>query len=66
MTGSDDDHGRNRRPGAEDRGWSRTGWVLGGRMVERLGDAMCDLHRARRDEEHVVLGLASKPRSSVC
>jgi hypothetical protein len=22
MTGSDEDHGRSKRPGAEDRGWS--------------------------------------------
>jgi hypothetical protein len=30
MTGSDDDLGRSRRPGAEDRGWLSTGRVLGG------------------------------------
>jgi hypothetical protein len=30
MTGSNEDLGRNRRPGAEDRGWLRTGRVLGG------------------------------------
>jgi hypothetical protein len=27
----------------------RTGWVLGGRVVERLGDAVCGLHLARGD-----------------
>jgi hypothetical protein len=27
----------------------RTGRVLGGRAVERSGDAVCGLHRARRD-----------------
>jgi hypothetical protein len=29
----------------------RTGRVLGGRAIERLGGAMCGLHRARGDEE---------------
>jgi hypothetical protein len=24
----------------------RTGWVLGGRIIVRSGDAVCDLHRA--------------------
>jgi hypothetical protein len=33
----------------------RTGRVLGGRAVERSGDAMCGLHRAREDEEHEFL-----------
>jgi hypothetical protein len=28
---------------------NRTGRVLGGRTVERLGGAMCDLHLARGD-----------------
>jgi hypothetical protein len=32
----------------------RTGRVLGGRVIERSGDAVCGLH-----------GLASKPRSTV-
>jgi hypothetical protein len=30
MTGSDEDRGRSRRLGVEDRGWSRTSQVLGG------------------------------------
>jgi hypothetical protein len=30
MVGNDEDHGRSWRPSAEDRGWSSTGWVLGG------------------------------------
>jgi hypothetical protein len=37
MACSDEDHGRSRRPGAEDRGWSHrsdTRWP-GGREVER-------------------------------
>jgi hypothetical protein len=33
-----------------------TGRVLGGRTIERSYDAVCSLHRARRDEEHVFLG----------
>jgi hypothetical protein len=30
MVSSDEDHGRSRRPGAEDRGWSDIDRVLGG------------------------------------
>jgi hypothetical protein len=37
-------------------GDGRTGRVLGGRTIERSGDVMCGLHRARRDEEHGFLG----------
>jgi hypothetical protein len=51
MVGNDEDHGRSRRLGAEDRGWSDTGRVLGGRMIGRSGDAVCDLHHVRGDEE---------------
>jgi hypothetical protein len=46
MAGSDKDRGRSRRPSAEDQGWSSIGWVFGGRMMERSGDAVCGLHRA--------------------
>jgi hypothetical protein len=56
MAGSDEDHGRSRRPGAEDRGWSSTGQVLSGRTIERSGDAVCDLHRTRGNKEHEFLG----------
>jgi hypothetical protein len=35
---------------------SRTGRVLGGWAVERSGDAVCSLHRARGDEERGFLG----------
>jgi hypothetical protein len=56
IVGSDEDRGRSRRPGAEDWGWSRTGRILGGRMIGRSGDAVCDLHRAQGDGEHVFLG----------
>jgi hypothetical protein len=65
MADSDKERGRSRRPGAEDRRCSSTGRVLDGQTIERLGDAMCGLHRARGDEEHGFLGLASKPRSTV-
>jgi hypothetical protein len=34
----------------------RTGRVLGGRTIERSGDAVCGLHHARRDEEREFLG----------
>jgi hypothetical protein len=37
-------------------GDSRTVWVLGGQTIGRLGDAVCDLHRAHRDEERRILG----------
>jgi hypothetical protein len=55
MAGNDDDHGRSRRPRAEDQEWSSTGWVLGGRAIGRSGDAVCGLHRARGDMEHEFL-----------
>jgi hypothetical protein len=55
MTCSDEDRDSSRRPGAEDQGWShRSGF--GGRAVERSGDAVCCLHRARGDEERGFLG----------
>jgi hypothetical protein len=65
MAGSDDDRGRSRRLGAEDRGWSSTGRVLGGRTIERSGDTVYGLHHAQGDEECRFLGLASKTRSRV-
>jgi hypothetical protein len=37
-------------------GHGRTGRVLGGRAVERSGDAVCDLHLARGDYERGFLG----------
>jgi hypothetical protein len=46
MVDSDEDHGKSRRPGAEDQGWSSTGPILDGQTIERSGDAVCDLHRA--------------------
>jgi hypothetical protein len=34
----------------------RTGRVLGGRVIERSDDVVCDLHCARGDEEREFLG----------
>jgi hypothetical protein len=50
MSCSDEDRDRSKRPVVEDRN-GRTGWVLGGRAIERSGGAMYDMHRARGDEE---------------
>jgi hypothetical protein len=36
-------------------GDSRTGWILCGQMIGRSGDAVCDLHHARGDEEREFL-----------
>jgi hypothetical protein len=36
-------------------GDDRTGRVLGGRAIERSGDAVCGLHCARGDEEREFL-----------
>jgi hypothetical protein len=66
MAGSDEDRGKSKRPGAEDREWSSTGRVFGGRMIRRSSDVVCGLYHARGDKERRFLGLASKPRSTVC
>jgi hypothetical protein len=50
MEGSDEDCGRSRKPDAEDRGWSSTGRVLGGRTIVSLGDAVCGMHRVQGDK----------------
>jgi hypothetical protein len=55
MVGSDKDHGRSRRPSAEDCGWSNTSWILSGRTIERSGDTVCGLYHAKGDE-HGFLG----------
>jgi hypothetical protein len=39
-------------------GDGRTGRVLGGRVIERLGEAMCGLHHVRGDEEREFLYLS--------
>jgi hypothetical protein len=66
MVGNDEDCGKSRRPGAEDWEWSSTGRVLCGWTIEMSGDAVCGLYHARGDEECGFLGLASKPRSTIC
>jgi hypothetical protein len=58
MASSDEDRGRNRRPGAEDRGWLGTDRVLGGWTIGGSDDTVCGLHRACGDEERGFLGLA--------
>jgi hypothetical protein len=65
LAGSDEDLGKSRRPDAEDRGWSNTGRVLGGRTIGWSDDAVCGLYRAQGDEERMLLGLALKLRSIV-
>jgi hypothetical protein len=65
MAGSDEDRGRSRRLGAEDRAWLSIGRVLGDRTIERSGGTVCSLYRALGDEERMFLGSASKPRSMV-
>jgi hypothetical protein len=50
MVCSDEDHGRSRRPDAEDRGWShRSG-------TQWMGDREVGSHRAHGDEECGFLG----------
>jgi hypothetical protein len=56
MADSDEDSGRSRRPGVEDRGWSSIDRVFGDWMIGRSGDALCGLHHAQGDEEHEFLG----------
>jgi hypothetical protein len=46
MAGNDEDRGRSRRPNTEDRRWSDTGRLPGGRTIGRSSDAMCGFHRA--------------------
>jgi hypothetical protein len=66
MTDNDEDRDRSRRPGAEDRRWWDIGQVLGGRTIERSGDAVCGLHCEREYEKRGFLGWVSKPRSTIC
>jgi hypothetical protein len=56
MADSDDDLDKSRRPGAEERRWLSTDRILGGQTIGRLGDVLCGLHCAHRDEECVFLG----------
>jgi hypothetical protein len=55
MMGNDEDLDRSRIPSAEDRGLSSTGQVLSDRMIGRLGDTVCGLHRTQGDEEREFL-----------
>jgi hypothetical protein len=59
FAGSNEDRGRSGTPGAEDRGWLSTCQVFGGRMIERSGGVVSDLHRAQGDDERGFLALAS-------
>jgi hypothetical protein len=45
-------------------GDGRTGWILGGRVIERSGGTVCGLHRAHGDEERGLLGWALKLMST--
>jgi hypothetical protein len=65
MTDSDENRGRSRRLGAEDREWSNTSRVFGDQTIERSGNTVCGLHHAQGDEEYEFLGLGSKLRSTV-
>jgi hypothetical protein len=56
MVCSDVDHGRSSRSSVEDQEGSSTDQVLGGRTIERSGDAMCDLQRAQEVEERGFFG----------
>jgi hypothetical protein len=56
MAGSDVDHDKSRRHGAEDLGWSSTDRILGGQAIRKSADAVYGLYRARGDEEHEFLG----------
>jgi hypothetical protein len=47
-------------------GDGHTSRVLSGWAIERLGGAVCGLHRVNRDKKHIFLGSASKLRSTVC
>jgi hypothetical protein len=55
MAYSDENRGRSMRPMQRIRD-GRTGRVLGGRAVERSGDAVYGLHLTRGDKKHGFLG----------
>jgi hypothetical protein len=55
MAYSDENRGRSRRPMQRIRD-DRTDRVLGGRAIERSGDAVYGLHLARGDKKHGFLG----------
>jgi hypothetical protein len=55
MMGSDEDHGKSRRPNVEDWRWSYRSDTQC-QTIMRSGDAVCGLHRARGDKERGFLG----------
>jgi hypothetical protein len=55
MTGSNENRGKSRRPGAEDRGWSSTDRVLAGQVIGRSREVVCGLYDAQGDEERGFL-----------
>jgi hypothetical protein len=65
MADNDEDHDRSRRPGTEDQGWSSTGRVLNGQVIERSSDTVYGLYHAHRDEERDFFSWVLKPRSTV-
>jgi hypothetical protein len=56
MVASDKDHGRSRRPGAQDEGWSRTGRVLGVQTIEGRVTlcVVCTVHKEMRSAGFLV------------
>jgi hypothetical protein len=55
MAGNDEDRGRSRRPGAEDRERSHRSGTRGW-TIERSSDTVCGLHRTCRNDERRFLG----------
>jgi hypothetical protein len=56
MAGSDEDCGKSRRYGANDRGWLSTGRILGARTIGKSGDVVCSMYHAQGDDERWFLG----------
>jgi hypothetical protein len=50
MANSGEDLEKSRRPGAEDRRWSSTIRILGGRTIGRSDDTVCSLYHVQGDE----------------
>jgi hypothetical protein len=56
IAGNDEDRGRSRIHGMEERERSSIGRVLDGRTIKMSGDVVCGLHCVHRDDERVFLG----------
>jgi hypothetical protein len=56
MVDNDDDLGRSRRPGAEDRRLLNISRVLSGRTIRRSNDIVYGQYRAQGDDERGFLG----------